>query len=159
MDTRHRLKYFLVPNMETKEVGDELSPLNDVVVKDLLKVCGQYDRGLVTAEEACQKILCGCVEPHLVSEYIDLLPQSLRLAFPAVLSSLPVSDEDWLGPMAMPFAQFDGTVDSWTRSVMKYRANAEAVRECMLDETSVPAAPDFEERVRAARRASLAVSI
>ena len=53
--------------METKEVGDEQSPLNEAVVKDLLKVCGQFDRGLITAEEARQKILFGCVEPHLVS--------------------------------------------------------------------------------------------
>ena len=155
MDSRDRFEYFLVRRMDTKDIGEE--PMDEARVKDLMKVCGQYDRGLVTAEEACEKILWGCIEPHLVAKYADLIPESLKSAFPAVLAALPVSDEGWLVARP-PFAQFDGTVESWARSIVEYRVNTEAIRECLLGEKSVPAAPDFEDRVRAARRASLGIA-
>ena len=149
------MEYSLAQRMDPKDIAEQ--PMDDARVKGLLKVCGHYDRGLVTAEEACESILWSCIEPLLVSRYVDLLPESLRSAFPAVLAALPVSDEGWLVAL-LPFGQFDGTVESWARSLIEYRANAEAIREYLIGEKSAPVAPDFEDRVRAARRASLGIA-
>jgi hypothetical protein len=123
-------------------------PLDDKRRRTTLRVCDQFQQGIITAEEAREKFLfCNCVEPLRVAEYVKLLPEDLRAALPAVLATTPKSDEEWAN--FDKCGQFDGSDRTWAAFILGCRVGTEAIRACVLGETSPAVASDFEDRVRA----------
>jgi hypothetical protein len=113
-------------------------------------MCEYYRRGILTADEACKRILFFCVEPPLASEYVGLLPDELRGALAHLLPTLPASDVGWASFKGV--LQLDGDEWSFAQMIVECRASTEAVRACLLREVSPPATADFVDRVRAAYR-------
>jgi hypothetical protein len=113
-----------------------------------LRMVDYYRRGIFTADEACARFLFFRVEPALAAEYVGLLTVDLQGALEAFLLTLPDSDEGWAGYQGV--GQLDGDEWSWVQTISDCRANTEAVRYCLLGQTSAPAAADFVDRIRAA---------
>lgn len=115
---------------------------------DLEMICKQFRRGIISANEACVKILCcRIIEPSRVAEFVGMLPGNIRAVLPAVLARMPTSDEEWVNFNL--YAQFDGNEWTWVQHILHCRADTEVVRSCLLGEISPPAAPDFVDRIRA----------
>jgi len=129
-------------------------PLDHDRHRTLLRVCNQFLRGIITAEEACEKLLyCGCIEPLRAAEYIKLIPDGMRSALPAVLGTTPKSGEEWAN--FDRYFQFGGNDETWEKFVLECRVDTEAIRSCVLGEVAPVAASDFADRVRAVYRARL----
>lgn len=115
---------------------------------DLAMICKQLRRGIISAEEACVQFLCcRMIEPPRVAEYVEMLPDNIRAALPAVLARMPTSDEEWVNFDL--YGQFDGNEWTWVKLILQCRADTEAVRSSLLGETSPSAKPDFVDRIRA----------
>jgi hypothetical protein len=127
--------------------------LDDHWRQSALRICDQHRRGILTANQACSRILFFCVEPASVAEYIGLLPADLRAALLELLLTLPTSDDGWA--VFPGVGQLDGDEWTWAWMIGKCRANTEAARACLLGEVGPPAAADFVDRVRTAYRKML----
>lgn len=122
--------------------------MNEDRRRSALQICDQFRRGILTAEEACARVILVCNEPQHAAEYVALLPDELRATLPGWLKSQPSSDDGWAGYDEVQMADGNEHVFAWI--VAQYRAAVEAVRAVVLGEASPPPAPDFRDRVRTA---------
>ncbi len=87
----------------------------------------QFRRGIISAEEACEKILfCDCIDPAQTAEYMRLLPNDLWNVLPKTLAKLPTTDEEWA--RFNGYVQFGGDSQTWSKFILECRVNTEAVR-------------------------------
>jgi hypothetical protein len=121
--------------------------------RNALRVCDYFDRGIYSADDACRQILFFSVEPLHAADYVGLLPDGLRVAFPDLLSLLPYSEQGWVDFHGV--MQLDGDEWLWARTVAECRTNTEAVRECLLGVSSPVPASNFTDLVRAEYRARM----
>ena len=134
--------------MLTNKMPSELEggPEDFLVEQRLLEIiCRQLRRGVVNAEDACERVVLGSHHSYVV-QGVQMLPDQALVVLPEVLAKFPISDEGWEN--FDQIYQFDGNEWSWSKMVLQCRANIEAVRAWLRNEPCPAIPPEFGDRLR-----------